>query len=133
MSNFNQNGDTLTHYGILGMKWGVRRSPEELARARGRVDEVSSIVRNAKNINKSANNIRRNATKDDLSKMTDQELREKVNRMNLEQQYVNLSSNTTAKGEAYVRDILDTAGDVLAITSSAIGIALSIYSLKKKG
>lgn len=25
----------LAHYGVKGMKWGIRRSPEELARARG--------------------------------------------------------------------------------------------------
>jgi len=26
----------LIHYGVLGMKWGVRRTPEQLARARRR-------------------------------------------------------------------------------------------------
>ena len=28
------HNDYLIHYGVKGMKWGVRRSPEELARAR---------------------------------------------------------------------------------------------------
>lgn len=120
----------LQHHGIKGMKWGVRRTPEQLARTKGHIDTASGIVKEAKNINNSVSNIRSTAKKKDLSKMTDQELRDRVNRMNLEQQFSQLSSNKVSKGESYVRNTLEIAGSTLAVASSAIAIAVGIKQLK---
>lgn len=122
--------NTLQHHGIKGQKWGVRRTPEQLQRVRGNIDTASGIVKEAKNINNSVSNIRSSAKKKDLSKMTDQELRDRVNRMNLEQQYSQLSSNKVSKGESYVRNTLEIAGSTLAVASSAIAIAVGIKQLK---
>ena len=40
--------DFLAHYGVKGMKWGVRRSDEQLARASNRRDNVKEAAINAK-------------------------------------------------------------------------------------
>ena len=70
----------------------------------------------------------------DLSKMSDKELRDQINRALLEQQYNKLFSDTStaqvSKGRTILQDTLDVAGSVLAITGSALSIALAIEKLK---
>lgn len=70
----------------------------------------------------------------DLSQMSDKELRERINREVLEQQYNKLFADTSAaqvsKGRALLQDTLDVAGSLLAITGSALSIALAIKKLK---
>ena len=70
----------------------------------------------------------------DLSKMTDKEMRDRINRELLERQYNNLfaedSAPAVSKGRKYVSKTLDAAGSVLAVGSSALGIALAIKELK---
>lgn len=123
----------LTHHGIKGMRWGIRRTPEQLGRIRGHVDTASGIVREAKNINNSISNIRSHTKRKSISQMSDSELKERVKRLNLEQQYSQLTSGNVSRGENYVRNTLEIAGSALAITSSAIAIAVGIKQLKAKG
>ena len=70
----------------------------------------------------------------DLSKMSDKELRDQINRQLLEQQYNKLFSDTSSsevsKGRTMVKDTLEFAGSVLAITGSALSIALAIKELR---
>lgn len=76
-------------------------------------------------------NRNRKVPKMDLSNMTDQQMREQINRAILEQQYNNMfNPKRESKGREYVSRILDSAGNVLAITSSALGIALAIKELR---
>lgn len=70
------------------------------------------------------------SSKAKLESMSDAELRETVNRMDMEQQYANLRQESVSRGKATVRDILDIAGDVLAVGASAAIIAVQIKKLK---
>ena len=94
------------------------------------VNETSGMVNNIKNANNSSIK-NKQKTKMDLSKMTDKEMRDRINREFLERQYNDMfSPQKESKGREYVSKVLDDAGSALAITSSALGIALAIKELK---
>ncbi len=95
------------------------------------LDASVNAIHQAKNINNSSSGTTKE--KLDLSKMTDKELRDRINRANLERQYNDLfgkNVKTVSKGQAFLSDVLDIGGGALAIGSSAIGIALAIKELR---
>lgn len=111
----------LVHYGTPGMRWGHRKAI---------LSNVSSSSDSAKRLTSSVEKLAKK--KKDLSKMSDDEIKKKVSRLNLEQQYRNLSSVDKSKGAEKVRDILDVVGSVTAIGASAAAIVMTIYSMKEK-
>lgn len=67
----------------------------------------------------------------DVSQMSDQELRERVSRLNMEKQYKSLMTEDIDNGNKYVSNILGTVGDLVTIGASAASIAVAIYTLRK--
>lgn len=98
------------------------------------VDSGRQLANQMKNLNQVVKSTRKRKNTKDLSDMTDDELRRTINRKNLEQQYRNITyePDKIDRGQAVVDEILDYGGAALAITSSALSIALSIRELKKK-
>lgn len=106
---------------------------EDLKRSRSTVDSVSDINREFTKINDTVNRRRSKNPKSrmDLSKMSDKELRDSINRELLERQYNDVfSRESTSRGREYTTNVLESVGSVLAVTSSALGIALAIKELK---
>lgn len=102
---------------------------EDLSRAKKVVDASSDAVKQVKNIEKETRRVRKE--KLDLSKMSDQQLRERINRELLEQQYNNMfAPKKVSRGREYAAKALEVAGTTLAIGSSALGIALAIKELR---
>ena len=140
MWNYNNE---LYHHGIKGMKWGIRRNDAQLGHPTGKidlkktknkVDAAGTIVNETKNINNTASKkAQKKAQKQKLSEaktMSDQELRERVNRLNMEQQYVRMSTEQINAGRSNVSSVLNNVGTAINVASSALAIAVAIQKLK---
>lgn len=72
--------------------------------------------------------------KKDYSDLSDQELRNRISRLQLEESYGRLSGETKyiKSGSEKTREILQTAGSIVAIGASAAGLALTINEIKNR-
>lgn len=103
---------------------------KDFQRAKRLAEETANMTNKLKNINdKAIKNTTK--TKMDLSNMTDKEMREQINRAILERQYNDMfSPQKTSKGREFASKLLDVGGDILAVTGSALGIALALKELR---
>ena len=105
---------------------------EDLERSKRLTDASNQMTNNFKNANRESMNRAKNKKKKmDLSNMTDKEMRDQINRALLEKQYDDMfNPPQVSKGREFATNALEVAGSTLAITSSALGIALAIKELK---
>lgn len=109
--------NTLCHYGVLGMKWGVRRTPEQLARARGKSNTSSTSSGGKKGT--SSNSKSSSSKTRTMSDMSEDELKTKIGRLELEKRYKELMTSVyppkSKEGQKYVTNILKKIGENTAV------------------
>lgn len=118
--------NSLYHHGVKGMKWGVRRTPAQLGH-KTTSSKKKKVVREVKvhEDHKKAH------SKKSIKEMSDQELRERLNRLQMEQNYRKLDTNTVKKGRSYINSALKTAKTVAEITGTGIAIYNNIDRIRK--
>lgn len=103
---------------------------EDLTRSRKLADETRGLTNNLKQVNDYQMRNKPRA-KMDLSNMTDKQMRDEINRALLERQYNDVfNPQKVSRGREIVTKTLEYGGSALAVTSSALGIALAIKELK---
>lgn len=97
----------LYHYGVLGMKWGVRRDRSRSSGSR-RKRSMSDDAREASVIKKKR-----------VNQMSNAELKKLNERKRLEQEYSRLNPNAAKKGWKFVAGAAGIMGTALAVYNNS--------------
>lgn len=109
----NQENNALAHYGVKGMKWGVRRN-----KGRGYSKNTSGWSKDAKRVNA--------IKKKSISQMSNEELRTVNKRLQLEQEYNRLNPSNVQKGLNFIKG-------AASLTGTAVGFYNNSNTLVKAG
>lgn len=105
----------LQHVGVLGMKWGVRRSRSS--------SDGSADHRQAKALRKKK-----------LKDMDNKDIQALVSRQSLENQYKSLNPSAIAKGARIAKNALGVIGSItagVATVTTAVSLGQKYYNLIK--
>lgn len=121
------NKNFIAHYGILGQRWGRRRSPEELGyrvSKRKEYKQEKSIAKNAKKYSKKEAKIRSKYR----TGLTDKNLTDQISRMEKEKKLKQLTSENLNPGRREVSHFLSSNGKKVLGT---VLVGASLYGAKK--
>lgn len=111
----------LMHYGVKGMKWGVRRTPVQLGHRR----KPKKIAKRSQESPEGEK--KKSAPKKNVHELSDEELRQAISRLEMEKRYKELERSANPQknndGKKFVENILRKSGENIAtqFTTYAMG------------
>lgn len=117
------NEDELMHYGVMGMRWGVRRASKRSGGSKKGKKKKAS----------------RQPQQQPKRRMSNKELQSRVKRMKLEKQYRELTDELIPKEKSKIEKLISTAETVSKLSTSALLIYKNLNQFaelsakKKKG
>lgn len=105
-----RNPYELYHYGVKGMKWGIRKEhrSSDSRKKRSKMEDWSDDAKEANQISKKK-----------VSQMSNAELQQLNNRKNLEQQYSRLNPSTISRGMKYVATAATITGTAITLINNS--------------
>ena len=99
----------LYHHGVKGMKWGVRKTPlrSSSGATRKRKSNTFSLFKKKKTTRKVSSANSSPAQTKSIKDMSDDELRKKIERIQLEQDYLQLDPKAVSRGKRITKRVMD--------------------------
>lgn len=113
LMTYGEIDDFLAHYGVVGMKWGIRKS-----RSSGSAGSANKVA-----VKKPTTTTSVPAVKPKPKpKLTDEELRRKIARLQMERQYAQLTNSSSPEGKNFTQRFMTTTlKDVVAPAAKEVG------------
>lgn len=124
-----ENDEYLIHYGVLGMKWGIRRKFE-------RDSGISKLFKRKKNKPDTDEDKEEEPKKKSVKDMSDDELTSAIRRLENEKRYTMLTTpevqEKESKGKKIVEDILEKSAKNIGTQTTTYIMGAGVNAIGKK-
>lgn len=111
------------------IKVGKDKSP--ISSAEKITKELQKAIDNATQLSNTMSKVRKkNKKSNSIDDLTNEELKAMIDRMQLEDRYMELSTKRIEAGRTKVSDILSMTGNVVGIASAVVGIVATVNKLR---